>query len=124
MRGSSLKPLGRKVIYRLQRIKASGIYGDDYNYKTLWDEYCQEAQSGPVELLAGAWHVTILPLLDDVVERIPRHAALLLSIAAAWELDEDDAGSIGAYWPDGIREVLRGRIREEAGQRNLYQFGC
>ena len=27
--------LARKVIFRLQRLDASGIYGDDYQHKTL-----------------------------------------------------------------------------------------
>jgi hypothetical protein len=123
--------VGRKVIHRLQRIAASGIYGDDYNYKTLWDEYCHEVQDGPTELLTSVWDATLLPLLDGVVERIPRQIAVLLSIAAGCELDEGnmelilDEGDnewIGVCWPDGIREVVLSRVREEAGWRNLYRF--
>jgi hypothetical protein len=123
--------LGRKVIHRLQRIKASGIYGDDYNYKTLWDEYCHEAQEGPTELLTWAWEATILPLLDDVVERIPRQVAVLLSIAALCELDERSTNWvlhegndewIGVCWPDGIREVVHSRVRKEAGWRDLSRL--
>jgi hypothetical protein len=36
--------LSRRVIHRLQRINAAGIYGDDYAYKSLWDEWCHEVQ--------------------------------------------------------------------------------
>jgi hypothetical protein len=123
--------LCRKVIHRLQRIDASGIYGDDYNYKTLWDEYCHEMQHGPTELLTSAWDATILPLLNHVVERIPRQVAVLLSIAAAceldernteWILDESDNEWMGVSWPDGIREVVRSRVNEKAGWRDLYRF--
>ena len=32
--------LTRKIIHRMQRVEASGIFGDDYIFKTLWDEYC------------------------------------------------------------------------------------
>jgi fructosamine-3-kinase len=39
--------LARKVIYRLQRLDASGICGDDHQHKTLWDEFCHEVQWGP-----------------------------------------------------------------------------
>ncbi len=75
--------LTRKVIYRLQRIRASGIYGDDYIYKTLCDEYCHEVQEGSHDMpglmglpsIAGAWEMTLQPLLEDVIESVPRHAA-------------------------------------------------
>jgi hypothetical protein len=42
---AEFEALTRRVIYRLQRSKASGIFGD-YGYKTLWGEYCHEVQKG------------------------------------------------------------------------------
>lgn len=86
--------LTRKVIYRLQRFKASGIFSDDYAYRALWDEYCHEVQEGPHDLLQWAWEQTIKPFVDDVIERTPRHVAVLLSIFAAWELDDRDEPSV------------------------------
>ena len=116
--------LKRRVIHRLQRIDASGIYGDDYAYKSLWDEYCHEVQEGPHDQLESAWKMTIEPLLDDVVERIPRHAAVLLSIFATWELgEEDDPDCVGSVWSDGLKRLLQGRLAEQAGTRNLHRFG-
>ena len=85
-----LKGLARRVIYRLQRIDASGIYGDDYAYKSLWDERCHEVQEGPVDQLDYAWTQTLCPILDDVIDRLPHHTAVLLSVFAAWELGEDN----------------------------------
>jgi hypothetical protein len=70
-------------------------------------------------------------LLDDVVERIPHQVAVLLSIAAACELDERNTtwilekGNnewIGVCWPDGIREVLRSLVSTEAGWQDLSRF--
>jgi hypothetical protein len=116
-----------KVIYRLQRLPATGVYGDDYAFKTLWDEYCYEIQEGPFDLPgvlspAGAWDHTIPAFLDDVIERIPHHQAILLSVFAAWELEVNDEKLIGSLWLDGIRQVLRSRLAEKAGERRLYRF--
>ncbi len=118
-----LRALARKVIHRLQRIKASAIFGDDYIYKTLWDEYCHEVQQGPHDMLEYAWGLTIPPFLDDVIERIPSHAAVLLSIFAAWELCEDEARIVGSIWPDGIQRVLQSRLVEQAAKRSLDHLG-
>ena len=62
-----LKGLTRRVIYRLQRINASGIYGDDYAYKSLWDERCHEVQEGPHDQLDSAWTQILCPIVDDVM---------------------------------------------------------
>lgn len=114
--------LVRKLMYRLQRFPASGIYGNDYIFKTQWDEYCHEIQ----ERLFGysvdfAWDHTIAALIDDLIEHIPRRAAVLLSTFAAWELDEDEK-LLGSFWPDGIGRVLKTGLNEVAGARNLLRF--
>jgi len=119
-----VEALTRKVIHRLQRVHSSGIFGDDYIYKTLWDEYCHEAQNGPHELLENAWEMTIATVLDDVVEQVPRHSAVLLSIHAAWELDEHDAAKmLGSVWPDGIKRLVQDGLGEKAGMRKLHHLG-
>ena len=116
--------LVRKVIYRLQRVAATDIYGDDYIYKTLWDEYCHEVQEGPHDFLEDAWEQSISTWIDEVIDRIPQHQAVLLSVFAARELDEgDDPNIVGSYWPDGIRQLLEGKLAEEAGCRGLDHLG-
>ena len=119
-----LEGLIRRVIYRLQRIDASGIYGDDYAAKSLWDEWCHEVQVGPHDLLDNAWAQTLCPILEDVINSVPRHAAVLLSVFAAWELDEDnDPSMIGSFWPDGIRRVLQDHLDQQARFRRLDHLG-
>jgi hypothetical protein len=62
--------LARKVIYRLQRLDASGIFGDDHQHKTLWDEFCHEAQWGPSDdQIDSAWGMTIRPFLKPLFHR-------------------------------------------------------
>ena len=57
----------------------------------------------------------------DVVEKLPRHVAELLSIAAAWELDEEDDGRF--LGSEGIKAVTLIALNKEAGQRNIDRFG-
>ncbi|WP_420723941.1 hypothetical protein [Hwanghaeella sp. LZ110] len=120
-----VEALVRRVVYRLQRIHASGIYGDDYAYKTLWDEWCHEVQERPHDdQVDRAWDQTFYPILDDVIDRVPRHAAVLISAFAIWELeDNDNPISIGSLWIEGIREILKVRLREQASTRRLNHLG-
>jgi hypothetical protein len=55
---------------------------------------------------------------------MPRHAAVLLSIFATWDLDEDDdLRIVGSVWPDGFHRVLRPLLNEQAGNRSLHHLG-
>jgi hypothetical protein len=114
--------LARKVIFRLQRIKATGIYGDDYRHKTLWDEYCHEAQEGPYDLLGSIWDATIDSTLNFVTETIPSHEAALLTIGAASELDREDETRFGAVAPHLIQSNLRLTLAKMAASRNMSRF--
>lgn len=99
--------LTRKVVHRLRRFPASGIYGGGRRHKTLWDEYCHEVEHGPHVMLERAWDQTLGPLLNDVIDRIPAHAAMLLSVYVAWELDRDENPAlVGAICREDMREVL------------------
>lgn len=88
--------LARKVIFRLRRLPASGIYDDGRLHRTLWDEYRHEVEHGSDEKVEWAWDQTLKPILDDIIDRIIPHSAKLLSVYAASMQDEvDDAEVIG-----------------------------
>jgi hypothetical protein len=95
----------RKIMHRLQRTPASGIYGDDLDHKTLWDEFCYETHNGPTDDLRRAWHQVIDPHLNTTIESIPEETAILLSIYSCWEL-EGDLDLCGSVWTDGMKEML------------------
>lgn len=96
----------RKIIYRMRRFPASGIYGCDLKHKTLWDEYRYEQDNGPSEPLVDmAWNETLRPYFDEVLKSIPADTAILLSIYSVWEL-EGPLEICGSIWSDGIKEVL------------------
>jgi len=116
--------LARKVAFKLQRIGATGVYGDDYRHKTLWDEYCHEIQEGPYELLETAWE-TVESIFNSIVEAVPPEEAVLLTIGAMWDLDEyEDVSSVQrpTIYPDLIRHRLRQAVSELAGARNMARF--
>jgi hypothetical protein len=116
--------LARKVVFRLQRNAATGIYGDDYQHKTMWDEYCHEIQNGPYDLLESPWNTTIDSICDSVVKAVPSSEAALLTIRAMWDLDREDEGHSTTVLvaPDLIRCNLRQAVIELAAARNIWRF--
>ena len=72
VRRGPLRRLMRTTIWHLRRISASGIWGDDYAYRTLWDEVCHEVQEGPFDMpaadflptLSTAFDMTIRPFVE------------------------------------------------------------
>jgi hypothetical protein len=121
---TAYESLVRRVIFRLQRIEASGIYGDDYQHKTLWDEYCHEVQQGPHQLLESIWEATVNPIFDAVIEVVPREEAILLTIRAVWDLDRENEmqefKSLVA--PDLIRDNLQRVVNKLASARGMSRF--
>lgn len=124
--------LVRKLIWHLQRMPAAGLYGDAYNYKTLWDEYCHEVQEGPHDIalvdgwrtVSDSWAQQLAPLVIEIADQVPRHVAQLLSGFAATELEEEEDWSFaGSYWPEGIRGLLVKRLQTRASERNLHRLG-
>ncbi len=113
-----IQALTRKLIYHLQRCPASGIF-EEHRFKTLWDEFCYNSQSGPFDdQIARAFNNTLDGFLAELSDRIPAHIAPLLSNYAAWELDEAVPGD----WTEGIKEVIRRQLTAYAINRPLGRF--
>lgn len=114
--------LVRRAIYRLQRFPASGFYGNDFTYKTLWDEWCHEVQN-PNSLLEGMWDLTLFTFLRQVIDRVPLHARVLLAEYARWELSME-SGQDPTNFPDAesLMDLLRHRVSEVAVNRSLYHL--
>jgi hypothetical protein len=118
---AELRSLTRRAIYRLQRIPATGIYGDDYAFKTMWDEYCHESQSGP--FFDDSWGDLVSRTLEGLVDQVPRETAVLLTILAIDATDEDYGTTvIGTVNKDRIVAILGASVAEEAGARDLERF--
>jgi hypothetical protein len=115
--------LVRKAVHHLQRRAATGLYGDYYRYKTLWDEFCHEVQNGPTPLLDGAWDRTVDEILVSILDALPQHVAALLTIDAIMESDAREQSSLaGSVFQDELLRVLRNELRLIAGGRSLAKF--
>lgn len=115
--------LARKVIFRLQRLDASGIYGDDYQHKTLWDEFCHEVQWRPDDdQIESAWGVTIRPFLEAVIAPLSDNEKMVLFFATdeADELDEDIVEPVIS--DDALLRGVLSELQSLAGKRNLDRF--
>jgi hypothetical protein len=114
--------LARKVVFRLQRLTASGIYGDDYQHKTIWDEFCREVQNGPYGLLESAWEATVDPILESITRNVPSEEAALLTIGAGWELGREDEVGLASANPFIIHQNLWRVVVEIASTRDMSRF--
>src|SRR5208283_5320094 len=63
--------LAREVVGQIQDIDATGIFDDDCQHLTLWDEYCHYVQNGPHELLDAVWEETVTPFFTAAVANVP-----------------------------------------------------
>jgi hypothetical protein len=116
--------LARKVVFRLQRIGASNIFGDDYHHKTVWDEYCYEVQNGP-SLFNDELDSILGPILDSVMKRVPPQEAALLTIGAVWDLIEHGTEWVGTnpvIAPELIHQNLASVVAKLAGARDMSRF--
>ncbi len=114
--------LARRVIWRAMRIKASGWFGGDYNYKSIWDEYCHLVQhDGGTE--EEGWATDILEtVIDEIVQGLRRETLHLISLSAAFEIDryEDGPTAINNALVTGailqaVSEIAINRVLEHLG---------
>lgn len=112
--------LARRVIHQLQRMPASGIFGDDFRYRSIWDEWCHEVQEGPHELLEDAWDDAVLPFIDATLESVPAHVEALLTVYSTGQVpQEPGSGSQLAVWGEDLQGVLREKLERMAMNREL-----
>jgi len=112
----------RKMIHRMRRFPASGIYRDEFKHKTLWEEYRHEQDNGPSEpLVFMGWNETLKPYFDEVLKSFRADTAILLSIYSVWEL-EGTLEICGSIWPDGIKEMLEEFLAREAMKETRKHF--
>lgn len=118
--------IARQVVHRLQRIEATGAYGDDYGHQTLWDEYCHEVQDGPT-LFEDPMKQTIDPIIDTLLQKLSSDEAVILTLSDP-EFDESFClkDKMWGAKPSINREYLtRATVQalaELAGARDLDKF--
>lgn len=122
------RQLASRVIWRLRRISATGIFVGDFACRTLWDEYCVEVQEGPFDgpehfglpSVSTGFGMTIDPFLRAEIEALPKHEAVLLTLRAIDEWDDAQlVRAAGSIREDAMIEMLRDTLRQEARDVNL-----
>lgn len=125
--------LTSRLIWRLRRCPASGIFEGQFTCRTLWDEICIEVQEGPFDMpepfslpdLSTAFEMTIGPYARASVEALPKHEAVLLTLWAidAWD-EEDQAEFAGAVSEDALIQTLTTMLRREAGGVDISKLAA
>ena len=127
-----LGALARTTLWHLRRFPASGIWGDDYAYRTLWDEVCHEVQECPFDMpaadslpsLSSAFDMTIRPYVNMLFEKLSRQEAVLLTLYAIDDLHETEQAELaGSVYPDAMATKVIELLRAEAGHRDLLPLG-
>lgn len=116
-----LAGMTRRVIFALQRMPATGIYGDEPTFKSVWDEYCYEVQYGPSEDLEWAWDETISTFVMDQIDRLPAHVRLLISIGAEYERGDSCTTTLG-FDAQLVHDEAKAHLDRFASGRNLDHF--
>lgn len=108
--------LARRVIHQLQRMPTSGIFGDDFRYRSIWDEWCHEVQEGPHELLEQAIEDAIQSLIIATLESIPAHVETLLVIYVTGRAPRAQGASV----QEGhLQDALRRELEQMAINRDI-----
>ena len=107
-----IQALLREVIHGLQPMPASGILGDDYRFKSVWDEYCREAQEGPHPMLEAAFDQTVDPMIAWHIDQLDHSERQLLETALAEGAEE---------WDD-VATAVRKSFQGIAIDRDLSKF--
>lgn len=115
--------LARKVTYHLQRLDSSGIFGDDFGFKSIWDEYCHYNQKGPVDMLEDAFDSVVDPIIQEITNKVPEHQLRILSLethlSPTFDLSEESMGSIDLY---AIERTIRSLLVQQATDREMAKF--
>lgn len=108
----------RRLVHRLQRISGSGIYGSDYRYRSLWDEFCHEQQNGPY-FDEDVWGETLEGLLEAEVGRLTPSEFEILWLASLPEVE--DLKNAPRSQTE-VRRLLRAALEAFASTRDLERF--
>jgi len=113
---AKLDQLARKVIYRLSRRPAVGLFAE-YSHSSLWGEYAHHVQMGDFEGVSDHLDDLAKEICETVAEAIPPHDMALFDHLA--EAYGDPSAPVGvAYLVRQLSEL----VSERASQRDLERY--
>lgn len=111
----TLKKLSRKVIHRLARLPAAGLFSE-YTYTSVWGEYSHHVQNGYFERFSDLLDDLTEDACQAVAETVPAHEMRLFDRIAEARGDVGCTGS--SYLIDQLKEEVDGI----ASIRNLERY--
>ncbi len=128
-----VKRLALGVIEDLRSTPANGSFGD-VAARHLWDEYCWALQEGPFDddMVLGDTNLgSFSNAFDEVtracaqaeVEKLAKHAQVLLSALAFEEDPNLDDETLGSVWIEGVVELIMEEVNSRASRRSLALIG-
>lgn len=110
------------VINELKLQPPFGVY-DSVAARHMWDEYCWAQQNGRNHLSSESWIESIRPFISGVLDGLPQHTLVFLSVFAAEHNSVFDEYEISGICPGGIETVILERLVEKASCPNLDMIG-
>lgn len=131
--GMEYQRLARVVREDIRGCPACGPY-EDYNYRNLWDQYCQEVVEGP-SFMESAWEQTIAPHIVHRLTELSHTTAVLLTLSAQWDDDDFEGQDGGARDDDRLYQELAlatsrladqepGHLWEDEDQDDEFEHGA
>ncbi|WP_299374909.1 hypothetical protein [uncultured Tateyamaria sp.] len=115
-----IEALAKRVIIRLQRMPAVGMFEDTAEpLKTVWDEWCwyQEKYDSDTGMLSDGFEETLDSMVAGTVSELPHSEAVLISCGVCEDQDHMPARS-----DDDICAVVRQVVTEAASKRSMDRF--
>ncbi|WP_242218942.1 hypothetical protein [Shinella zoogloeoides] len=109
----------RRLAYRLQRVSASGCYGDSYHHRSLWDEFRHEQNCGPY-FGGDVWGDVLEGLLRAEVERLTPGEFEVVWLASLPNVEDLKTATRSRA---DVCEEFRSALAELASGRGLERFG-
>lgn len=113
---AKLKELARKVIFRLSRIPASGIF-PECEYNSIWGEYSHHVQYGYFDQVSDSFDDMAAVFCEAVAGTVPAHEVKLFDQLAA--IYGEEKGMTGNTY---LIEELKKAIQEHASKRDLERY--
>lgn len=112
----TLDRLARKVVHRLSRITAAGLFAE-HQYSSVWGEYSHSLQTGPYEEYSSILDDMVTDTCETIAETVPPHEMHLFDrLAAVCGADE---GMSGITY---LVERLKDEVSSRASLRNLDRY--
>lgn len=111
-----MRELARKVIHRLSRLKASGLFAE-CSYDSVWAEYSHHVQNGDFDGFSDILDDLAAETCRAVADTVPAHEMHLFDQLA--QVCGDEAGMTGH---DYLVQELKDLVATKAAIRNLNRY--